>query len=67
MDEARVPFLIRIRPSLKSRLTELAKAEHRSLNQQIEFLLEGSIQSGREIADVPGELQPKRQGKKRSR
>jgi hypothetical protein len=32
-------LLIRISPDLKARLTELAKREHRSLNQQIEFML----------------------------
>ena len=40
MSEPRVPILIRIQRSLKTRLTELARSEHRSLNQEIEFLLE---------------------------
>lgn len=43
MDESRVAVLIRMLPSLKKRLTELAKREHRSLNQQVEFLLERAL------------------------
>ncbi len=43
MNESRVPILIRIRASLKARIGELAKREHRSTNQQIEFLLERSL------------------------
>jgi hypothetical protein len=38
-----VGVLVRIRPTLKASLVDLAKSEHRSLNQQIEFLLERSI------------------------
>ena len=44
MSDVRVPLLIRIRASLKAKLTELARREHRSVNQQIEFLLESSVQ-----------------------
>ena len=40
MSERRVAFLLRIRQGLKDRLADLAKYEHRSLNQQIEFILE---------------------------
>jgi hypothetical protein len=43
MEESRVAILIRIGPGLKARLVDLAKREHRSLNQQIEFLLEHSL------------------------
>ncbi len=43
MHESRVAVLVRMGASLKARLVELAKREHRSLNQQIEFLLEHSI------------------------
>ena len=43
MPEKRVALLIRIPSGLKMKLTELAKREHRSLNQQIEFLLERSV------------------------
>jgi len=40
MPERRVALLLRIRQVLKDRLADLAKREHRSLNQQIEFILE---------------------------
>jgi hypothetical protein len=43
MEKSRVAILVRIRPNLKAKLVELAKSENRSLNQQIEFLLERSI------------------------
>jgi hypothetical protein len=43
MQEPKVSLLIRIRADLKSRLVDLAKREHRSVNQQIEFLLEQSF------------------------
>ncbi len=33
-------MLIRIRASLKARLADIAKRDHRSLNQEIEFLLD---------------------------
>ena len=38
---------MRIRPALKAKLVDLAKSEHRSLNQQIEFLLDRSISGER--------------------
>jgi hypothetical protein len=50
MPEVRVPLLIRIPAALKAKLTEIANEEHRSLNQQIEYLLERSI---REISSKP--------------
>ena len=43
MEESRTPVLIRIRHSVKARLVQLAKREHRSLNRQIEFLLEHAL------------------------
>ena len=51
MNESRVPVLIRIRASLKARIEELAKREHRSTNQQIEFLLERALAQIGEDAD----------------
>ncbi len=44
MAEPRVPLLIRIRSSLKAALAELAKRERRSLNRQIEFLLDRALE-----------------------
>jgi hypothetical protein len=43
MPERRVALLLRIRRALKEGLADLAKREHRSLNQQIEFMLEHSL------------------------
>ena len=43
MSERKVALLLRIQQALKDRLTDLAKREHRSLNQQIEFLLETAL------------------------
>ena len=43
MSERKVALLLRIQQALKDRLTDLAKDEHRSLNQQIEFLLEKAL------------------------
>jgi len=40
MTERRVALLLRIRQGLKDRLSDLANREHRSLNQQIEFILD---------------------------
>jgi hypothetical protein len=46
MSESRVRLPLRIPASLKAKLGELAEREHRSLNKQIEFLLEQAIQEG---------------------
>src|SRR5713101_5265244 len=43
MNEPTVRLLIRIPASLKTKLAELAEREHRSLNRQIEFMLDRSI------------------------
>ena len=43
MPERKIALLLRIRRGLKDELTSLSKREHRSLNQQIEFLLEKSL------------------------
>jgi hypothetical protein len=63
MPERRVALLLRIRQELKDRLAGLAKREHRSLNQQIEFILEQflSEQASREVDE---ELNPKGSRKK---
>jgi hypothetical protein len=46
MSESRVRVLLRIPAQLKAKLTELAEREHRSLNKQIEFLLDRCIREG---------------------
>jgi hypothetical protein len=43
MAEARARLLIRIPAGLKAKIAELAEREHRSLNRQIEFLLDRAI------------------------
>ena len=43
MPGRKVALLLRIQPGLKDQLADLAKHEHRSLNQQIEFLLEEAL------------------------
>jgi hypothetical protein len=43
MKEQRARLLIRIPESLKAKLIELAQRQRRSLNKQIEFLLDQSI------------------------
>jgi hypothetical protein len=43
MPERKAALLLRIQHGLKDRLADLAKREHRSLNQQIEFLLEQAL------------------------
>ena len=43
MPERKVALLLRIQKGLKDKLAELAKREHRSVNQQIEFLLEQAL------------------------
>jgi hypothetical protein len=46
MNEPRARVLLRIPTKLKAKLTELAEREHRSLNKQIEFLLDRCIRDG---------------------
>jgi hypothetical protein len=53
MSDSRVRVLLRIPAELKERLTELAEREHRSLNKQIEYLLERVTQE--EIAPQTSE------------
>ena len=50
MGERKVGLLLRIPEGLKRRIVELAKREHRSVNQQIEFLfLSGVLISERTL------------------
>jgi len=51
MRERRVGLLLRIPEGLKNRLVDLAKREHRSVNQQIEFLLEHSLNAKNSIIE----------------
>ena len=65
MQEPKVAVLVRMRAVLKARIADLAKREHRSVNQQIEFLLERSI-SGAED-DTPSEETTQKPERKRKR
>ena len=60
LNEPRVPILIRIRADLKARIAKLATREHRSTNQQIEFLLEHALEQLGEIKDQSASTAGKR-------
>jgi hypothetical protein len=60
MPENRVALLIRIPSGLKAKLADLARREHRSLNQQIEFLLEHSLKE--QSLEKPGSASGKKEG-----
>jgi hypothetical protein len=63
MPERRVALLLRIRRELKEQLVDFAEREHRSLNQQIEFILERFLA---DTAKTPhNESGEDRQGKSR--
>jgi hypothetical protein len=64
MRECRVGLLLRIPQGLKNRLVDLAKSEHRSVNQQIEFLLEQSLISAKTLT---AERQTEKPGEKTKR
>jgi hypothetical protein len=53
--EPNARLLIRIPVSLKAKIVELAQQEHRSLNRQIEFLLDRAIrdETKSETAQLP--------------
>lgn len=65
MPERRVPLLLRLRQELKNQLSDLAKHEHRSLNQQIEFILERflSDKNSKPRNDELGDGRPGKTGK----
>lgn len=61
MPDRRVALLLRIRQDLKHQLVARAKREHRSLNQQIEFILDDFL--SREIASPPSQHPPVEDGR----
>jgi len=65
MRERRVGLLLRIQEGLKNRLVDLAKREHRSVNQQIEFLLEQSLTTAMKNSTI--EQQTGKPGEKSNR
>jgi hypothetical protein len=48
MSEQKIRLPLRISADLKARIAVLAEREHRSLNKQIEFLLDRSVQGEEE-------------------
>ena len=58
--EPRARLLIRIPASLKAKIVELAQQEHRSLNRQIEFLLDRAIRN--DTKGDPAKLLPSKHG-----
>jgi hypothetical protein len=52
MKEQRIRLPLRITASLKAKLTALAEREHRSLNKQIEFLLDRSVRDEEKVHDI---------------
>jgi hypothetical protein len=58
-------LLLRIPEGLKDRLVDLAKREHRSVNQQIEFLLEQSLTNAMKNSTI--EQQTGKSGEKSNR
>ena len=65
MTEPQARLLIRIPTRLKEKLAELAERERRSLNRQIEFLLDRSIRN--ELKDESPQSTPRKgSAKKRS-
>jgi hypothetical protein len=63
MSEQLVRLPLRIPASLKAKLTALAEKEHRSLNKQIEFLLDRAVQEEShretEVHKATGRSKPK--------
>jgi hypothetical protein len=55
MSDSRARVLLRIPAKLKAKLIELAEREHRSLNKQIEFLLDRCIREGKTSETVESE------------
>jgi hypothetical protein len=53
MTEGRVTLLIRVSSELKSRLTDLAKIERRSLSKQVELLLEECLETRQKSTTEP--------------
>jgi len=52
MSEPRIRLPLRIPASLKAKLTVLAEREHRSLNKQIEFLLDRCVREEEKVHET---------------
>lgn len=65
MSEQRIRLPLRISASLKAKLAVLAEREHRSLNRQIEFLLDRSVRDEEKVNDTGGSNRQKSERVKR--
>ena len=52
MSEPRIRLPLRISAGLKAKLTVLAEREHRSLNKQIEFLLDRCVREEEKVHET---------------
>jgi hypothetical protein len=59
MSEPRIRLPLRISASLKAKLTVLAEREHRSLNKQIEFLLDRCVREDEKVHKTEDSSRPK--------
>jgi hypothetical protein len=59
MSEQRIRLPLRIPASLKAKLTVLAEREHRSLNKQIEFLLDRCVREDEKVNETGDSTHPK--------
>jgi hypothetical protein len=65
MSEQRIRLPLRISASLKAKLAVLAEREHRSLNKQIEFLLDRSVREEEKVHETGDSNRQKGEGVKR--
>ena len=65
MSESKARLLLRIPTPLKAGLTALAEREHRSLNKQIEFLLDRSLREDEKVHEAEDSGRPKSERLKR--
>lgn len=65
MSDPIVRLPLRIRASLKAKLSDMAEKDHRSLNKQIEFLLDWCIREGVETRRDDLQAQPQRTTKRK--
>ena len=67
MSEQRIRLPLRISAGLKAKLAALAEREHRSLNKQIEFLLDRSVRDEEKMNDTGDSNRLKSERVKRKR
>jgi hypothetical protein len=65
MSEPAIRLQLRISANLKAKLTVLAEREHRSLNKQIEFLLEHCVRDDEKVHETADSSREKSERLKR--